>query len=67
MGYRKVIHSIVPRVVAQPSGLPAGYKEFLEDLKARIRTAQIKAALSASRELIVLYWDLGRSIVDRQR
>jgi predicted nuclease of restriction endonuclease-like (RecB) superfamily len=46
---------------------PAGYGELLEDLKARIRTAQVKAALSVNRELIALYWHIGRSIVERQR
>lgn len=48
-------------------GLPAGYPAFLETIKVRIREARIKAALAASRELIILYWDLGKSIVDRQR
>lgn len=47
--------------------LPSGYGPFLEDLKARIRATQIKAALSANRELIALYWDIGRAIVARQR
>ena len=47
--------------------LPAGYAALLEDIKARIRQAQIKAALSVNRELIRLYWDMGRQIVDRQQ
>jgi len=47
--------------------LPSGYGPFLEDLKARIRTAQVKASLAANRELIELYWYIGRSIVERQR
>src|SRR3989339_640191 len=59
--------SIVQRSTAQLDTLPKNYPQFLEDIKSRIRTAQIKAALSASRELIILYWDLGKSIVDRQR
>lgn len=45
--------------------LPSGYGPFLEDLKARIRTAQVKASLAANRELIELYWHIGRSIVER--
>ena len=44
----------------------AGYDEFLSDLKERIRTSQVKAALSVNRELIALYYDLGRRIVERQ-
>ena len=47
--------------------LPAGYPALLEDLKARIRQAQVKAAFSVNRELIALYWHIGRSIVERQR
>jgi len=46
---------------------PVGYGEMLEDLKVRIRAAQVKAALSVNRELIALYWHVGRSIVERQR
>jgi predicted nuclease of restriction endonuclease-like (RecB) superfamily len=42
------------------------YDRFVEGIKQRIRTAQIKAALSANRELILLYWDIGRAIVEAQ-
>ena len=47
--------------------LPIGYAEFLADLKERIRRARIKATLSANRELILLYWEIGRMILERQR
>lgn len=46
--------------------LPVGYKTLLKDLKQRIRGAQIKAALAANRELIQLYWDIGRILMRRQ-
>ena len=56
-----------PEIARQPAGvLPAGYGELLEDIKDRIRHAQIRAAVGASRELIRLYWDIGREIVQRQ-
>lgn len=45
---------------------PAGYAELLDDLKARIKVAQVKATLAVNRELISLYWDIGKSIVIRQ-
>ena len=48
------------------NGFFSGYEEFLRDLKARIRSAQIKAALSVNRELILLYWEIGSGIVERQ-
>ena len=47
--------------------LLTGYAEFLADLKERIRKARIKAALSANRELVLLYWEIGRMILERQR
>lgn len=49
--------------------LPASHPApaMLEDIKSRIQAAQIKAALSVNRELIELYWDIGGSIVKRQR
>ena len=57
------------RPIAKPSvaDLPVGYGAFLEDLKSRIRTAQVKAARSVNRELMMLYWHIGKSIVGRQR
>jgi len=47
--------------------LPAGYAELLESLKARIREAQVRAALSVNRELVLLYWHIGREILQRQQ
>jgi predicted nuclease of restriction endonuclease-like (RecB) superfamily len=50
----------------EANGLPIDYATFLESLKSRIERAQTKAMLSVNRELIQLYWDIGREIVDRQ-
>jgi predicted nuclease of restriction endonuclease-like (RecB) superfamily len=46
--------------------LPAAYPLLLKEIKDRIRLAQVKAALSVNRELIELYWGIGKSIVARQ-
>ena len=43
------------------------YAEFLQSLKKRIANAQIKAALSVNRELVLLYWQIGREILERQK
>ncbi len=51
---------------AQPSILPESYTSLLEDIKIRIRQAQIRAALSVNQELIRLHWWLGSEIVRRQ-
>ena len=45
---------------------PAGYGEWLAALKARIHAAQQRAALAVNRELLALYWQLGRDILERQ-
>jgi len=49
-----------------PGALPAGYTTLLADLKARVRAAQLRAVVSVNRELILLYWDIGRIIVEAQ-
>ena len=43
------------------------YPEWLADWKKRIQSAQIKAALSVNRELLLLYWELGRDIFEKQQ
>jgi hypothetical protein len=42
------------------------YKNWIQDLKQRICTAQIKASLAVNSEMILLYWDIGKSIVQKQ-
>jgi len=46
--------------------LPPDYPAFLQSLKERIRQAQVRAALSVNRELVLLYWQIGREILNRQ-
>ncbi len=46
---------------------PSGYTELLTELKVRIRTAQVRAGLAVNRELVMLYWRIGRDILVRQR
>jgi len=43
-----------------------GYGELLADLKARIRAAQVRAAAAVNREIVGLYWQIGRAITQRQ-
>lgn len=45
---------------------PAGYAEFLAELKQRIERAQLRASLAVNRELVLLYWQIGREILSRQ-
>jgi predicted nuclease of restriction endonuclease-like (RecB) superfamily len=47
--------------------IPRDYGHFLLELKDRIRQAQLRAALSVNRELVLLYWRIGRDILERQK
>ncbi len=46
--------------------LPPDYAAWLTELKARIHTAQQRATLAVNRELVLLYWQIGRDILARQ-
>jgi len=50
------------------NGVIAGsdYDQFLSALKTRIQTARLSAARAVNRDLILLYWDIGRAIVEKQ-
>ena len=45
---------------------PAGYADWLAELKTRIHSAQQRATLAVNRELVLLYWQIGRDILVRQ-
>jgi predicted nuclease of restriction endonuclease-like (RecB) superfamily len=51
-----------PAVLATPV-----YRRFIEDLKARVTAARVSAARHVSRDLILLYWHIGRAIVEKQK
>ena len=43
------------------------YSKFISSIKEKVRLAQLKASLSINRELIQLYWEIGKSVVGRQK
>jgi hypothetical protein len=45
---------------------PDSYGQFLADLKGRIHAEQLRASLAVHRELVLLYGQSGRDILDRQ-
>ncbi|WP_343293708.1 PDDEXK nuclease domain-containing protein [Vandammella animalimorsus] len=55
----------------KPSPIPAvaaqDYPALLAEVKARIQSAQYSALRAVNKELIGLYWDIGRMIVERQQ
>ncbi len=42
------------------------YAAWLVEVKSRIQSARISASRSVNRDLILLYWDIGRGIVEKQ-
>lgn len=49
----------------QPGGL-SGYHTLLREIKAKVKSAQLKAATAVNRELILLYWEIGSSVLKKQ-
>ena len=46
---------------------PGGYSEWVHRLKQQIHAARTRAVLAMHRELILLYWEIGNEIAERQR
>jgi hypothetical protein len=42
------------------------YFNFLEEIKKRVFSARISTAITINRNLVELYWDIGRMIVEKQ-
>lgn len=56
----------VPMNLVPPPSDSNDYVQLLNTLKERIRTSRLRAALAVNEELILLYWEIGRDILDRQ-
>jgi predicted nuclease of restriction endonuclease-like (RecB) superfamily len=53
--------------VAPPrTGSPTDYAAVLAAIKARISEERLRVVLSANAAMVLLYWDIGRMILDRQ-
>lgn len=56
-------------MVSRPTSLsqtPAGYSDWLSELKTKIHSAQQRASLAVNQELVLLYWQIGQDILIRQ-
>ena len=52
---------------ARPSGhVPDGYAAGFAQIKERIRTQRLRVVLAANEALVLLYWDVGRMILEYQ-
>ncbi len=53
--------------IAPPrAGLPRNYTETLHDLKKRIQQERLRTVMAANSAMVLLYWDIGRTILARQ-
>jgi hypothetical protein len=43
------------------------YRIWIKSLKDKIRSAQLKAAVAVNVEMIMLYWEIGKGIVEKQK
>ena len=54
------------KIVATREVALSDYANWLADIKARVAAARQRTALAANAELIQLYWQIGRDILQRQ-
>lgn len=47
-------------------GLPDGYAAVLAEIKQRIQAERLRVVMAANSAMVILYWDIGRLILDRQ-
>jgi predicted nuclease of restriction endonuclease-like (RecB) superfamily len=52
--------------VPAKTGLPGDYADALSAIKLRIQEERLRVVLSANAAMVLLYWDIGRMILDRQ-
>ncbi len=48
------------------NSMPENYQTFIEKIKSDIKQERIKAHLSANSSMILMYWNIGNSILDQQ-
>lgn len=66
--WNSVVGSVHDEAVTEPAAaLPDDYLEFLDQLKNQVRHARLRATRVVNTELLLLYWDLGRAIAERQQ
>jgi predicted nuclease of restriction endonuclease-like (RecB) superfamily len=59
---RSVMFPVPPPV----GDVPADYAAWLADLKTRIYRERLRVVLASNAVMVLLYWDIGRSILDKQ-
>lgn len=59
--------SVIMPLAASIIEFPEDYSDFLQSIKKQIQTERLKATLSANSALVLMYWEIGKSILLKQR
>lgn len=43
------------------------YRTLLTEIKAKIQHAQVRAVIAVNQQMLLLYWEIGRIILERQK
>jgi predicted nuclease of restriction endonuclease-like (RecB) superfamily len=62
----RVDRSVMFPVPPTAGDVPVDYAAWLADLKARIHQERLRVVLASNAVMVLLYWDIGRSILDKQ-
>ncbi len=62
----KVKEQVVFPVAENLDNMPESYHAFINDVKQRVAQQRLKTILSANAEMILMYWDIGKSILEKQ-
>ena len=62
----RVDRSVTFPVAPPASDMPADYATWFTDLKARIHRERLRVVFASNAVMVLLYWDIGRSILDKQ-
>jgi len=63
---RKSRKDVIMPVSVSVNEMPDNYSVFLKELKKRIQQERLKIVLSANSALVMMYWDIGNSILQKQ-
>jgi len=61
------LKDVIMPVPATSMELPGDYADFFRHVKRRVKTERLKAVLSANAAQILMYWDIGHDILQKQK
>ena len=59
--------TLIPKNKPISSATTGNYAGLLADIKQRIRTAQVRTAMAGNASMLMLYWEIGGVLVERQK